>query len=56
MTIKPAQHIFVALDTSDLTHALDLAQMLKGRVGGVKIGKEFFEVRLFKIKLVSNVR
>ena len=40
--IKPAQHIFVALDTSDLAHALDLAKMLKGRVGGVKIGKEFF--------------
>ena len=42
MTTKPAQHIFVALDTSDLKHALKLAQMLKGRVGGVKIGKEFF--------------
>lgn len=42
LTIKPTQHIFVALDTIDLTHALDLAQMLKGRVGGVKIGKEFF--------------
>jgi len=42
VTIKPAQHIFVALDTSDLTHALDLAKMLKGRVRGVKIGKQFF--------------
>ena len=42
MTTKPAQHIFVALDTSDLKHALKLAQMLKGRIGGVKIGKEFF--------------
>ena len=42
MTNKSAQHIFVALDTSDLTRALDLAKMLKGRIGGVKIGKEFF--------------
>ena len=42
MPIKPAQHIFVALDTSDLIHALKLARMLKGRIGGVKIGKEFF--------------
>ncbi|HIN76634.1 MAG TPA: orotidine-5'-phosphate decarboxylase, partial [Rhodospirillales bacterium] len=42
VTTKPAQHIFVALDTSDLMHALKLAQMLKGRIGGVKIGKEFF--------------
>ena len=42
MTTKSAQHIFVALDTSNLEHALKLAQMLKGRIGGVKIGKEFF--------------
>ena len=42
MTIKPAQHIFVALDTSDLVHARKLARMLKVRIGGVKIGKEFF--------------
>ena len=42
MTTKSAQHIFVALDTSNLEHALKLAQILKGRIGGVKIGKEFF--------------
>ena len=42
MTNKSTQHIFVALDTRDLTHALDLAKMLKGRIRGVKIGKEFF--------------
>ena len=40
--IDPSQRIFVALDTSDLKHALDMARILKGRVGGVKIGKEFF--------------
>jgi len=34
--------IFVALDTTDLDHALSLASALQGLVGGVKLGKEFF--------------
>lgn len=34
--------IFVALDTTDLDHALSLATELQGLVGGVKLGKEFF--------------
>ncbi|MDA0306696.1 MAG: orotidine-5'-phosphate decarboxylase [Proteobacteria bacterium] len=34
--------IFVALDTTDLDHALSLATALQGLVGGVKLGKEFF--------------
>ena len=38
----PSQRIFVALDTTDLGRAVELAQSLKGFVGGVKIGKEFF--------------
>ena len=42
MSIEPAKRIFVALDTTDLCQGLDLVRMLKGRVGGIKIGKEFF--------------
>jgi len=36
------QRIFVALDTTDVGRAVELARGLKGSVGGVKIGKEFF--------------
>lgn len=38
----PWERIFVALDTTDVGHAADLANGLKGSVGGVKVGKEFF--------------
>ncbi len=38
----PWQRIFVALDTTDVGHAVELAGGLKGSVGGVKVGKEFF--------------
>ena len=40
--IKPFERIFVALDTPDINHALSLAKSLKGLVGGIKLGKEFF--------------
>ena len=40
--MKPYERIFVALDTPDIKKALDLAQSLKGLVGGIKLGKEFF--------------
>lgn len=40
--LHPSQRIFVALDTTDLGRAVELAQGLKGSIGGVKIGKEFF--------------
>ncbi len=40
--MKPSDRIFVALDTVDLDRALALGQSLKGLVGGVKLGKEFF--------------
>lgn len=39
---NPCERIFVALDTTDLGRAVELAQGLKGSVGGVKVGKEFF--------------
>ena len=42
MTLKPEHRIFVALDTADLDLGLELARALKGLVGGMKIGKEFF--------------
>ncbi len=34
--------IFVALDTTDLHHAASLAREVRGLVGGVKLGLEFF--------------
>jgi len=34
--------VFCALDTTDVDRAASLAQSLKGHVGGLKIGKEFF--------------
>ncbi len=40
--LKTSNPIFVALDTTDLTHAVDLAGALAGTVGGVKLGLEFF--------------
>ena len=40
--MDPHQRIFCALDTADLTRALDVALTLKNAVGGFKLGKEFF--------------
>jgi orotidine-5'-phosphate decarboxylase len=40
--VKPSDRIFVALDTTDLEGALTLGRNLKGLIGGVKVGKEFF--------------
>lgn len=40
--MDPHQRIFCALDTADLTKALDMASALKDAVGGFKLGKEFF--------------
>ena len=43
MTVTtPAERIFCAIDTTDLDAALALAEALRGRVGGIKLGKEFF--------------
>lgn len=39
---QPHERIFIPLDTPDLDRALEIATSLKGLVGGVKIGKEFF--------------
>ncbi|MEG3620059.1 orotidine-5'-phosphate decarboxylase [Magnetovibrio sp. PR-2] len=39
---QPSDRIFVALDTTDVGRAVELANGLKGQVGGVKLGKEFF--------------
>ena len=40
--LTPAERIFCAIDTTDLNQAIELAQALKGAVGGFKLGKEFF--------------
>lgn len=42
MTNAAAQKIFCALDTTDVDHAVGLAQALKGTIGGIKLGLEFF--------------
>lgn len=42
LIMKPTERIFVAIDTPDMERALELAGMLKGLVGGFKVGKEFF--------------
>ncbi len=39
---KPADRVFVALDTPDMDGALSLAGSLSGLVGGIKLGKAFF--------------
>jgi orotidine-5'-phosphate decarboxylase len=39
---SPHEYIFVPLDTPDLNQALEITNNLKGLIGGVKIGKEFF--------------
>jgi orotidine-5'-phosphate decarboxylase len=40
--LKARERILVALDTPDLTRAAAISEDLKGLVGGMKIGKEFF--------------
>ena len=40
--LSASEHIFIPLDTSDIDEALQISKSLKGLVGGVKIGKEFF--------------
>ena len=42
MKAKSMDKIYVALDTVSLEEAQSLARLLKGKVGGVKLGKEFF--------------
>src|SRR5471032_2609532 len=39
MTANP---VYVALDTTDLDYARQLAERLRGHVGGLKLGLEFF--------------
>ncbi|MCW5700098.1 MAG: orotidine-5'-phosphate decarboxylase [Rhodospirillales bacterium] len=40
--MKASDRIFVALDTVDVERAVALSEQLRGAIGGVKIGKEFF--------------
>jgi orotidine-5'-phosphate decarboxylase len=41
-TLPFSNPVFVALDTTDLDHARQLAARLQGSVGGLKLGLEFF--------------
>ena len=41
-TLPSSNPVFVALDTTDLDHARQLAARLRGSVGGLKLGLEFF--------------
>ncbi len=40
--LRPADRVFVALDTADVERAVSLAASLAGLVGGIKLGKAFF--------------
>ncbi len=40
--MTPKERILVPLDTSNVADAAELAARLKGYVGGIKLGKEFF--------------
>jgi len=40
--MKPSDRIFCALDTTETASAVALAKKLRGTVGGVKLGLEFF--------------
>jgi len=40
--MRPQDRLLIALDTTDVRAASDLAGQLKGLVGGIKLGKEFF--------------
>ena len=40
--IRTVNPIYVAIDTPDLAAAVDLARALRGAVGGLKVGLEFF--------------
>ena len=42
MTNSAAERIFCALDTTDVEQAVALASALKGTIGGIKLGLEFF--------------
>ncbi len=42
MTGENFRRVFVALDTTDLDVALQVCRAVEGKVGGVKLGKEFF--------------
>lgn len=42
---SPKDRIFVPLDTPEVSVALDLAEQLRGRVGGLKLGKEFLSAQ-----------
>ena len=41
-SLSPSDRIFVALDTKDIQQAKAWASQLRGRLGGVKLGLEFF--------------
>lgn len=40
--LQTANPIFCALDTTDLAHAVQIGEAVRGSVGGLKIGLEFF--------------
>jgi orotidine-5'-phosphate decarboxylase len=40
-----ANPVFVAIDTPDLDYALELAERVRGHVGGIKLGLEFFNAQ-----------
>ena len=61
MKAESMDRIYVALDTVSLEKAQSLARLLKGKVGGVKLGKEFFSAhgpaggKHYKQRRVANL-
>lgn len=41
-SVRTSNPVFVALDTADLDYAHQLAERVRGKVGGLKLGLEFF--------------
>jgi len=50
--MQPHERIYVAVDTNDVSKALSLAEALKGKVGGFKIGLEFITSVIVKLAVL----
>ncbi len=54
MTMLTQERIFVALDTNDPAKALGWAELLRGKVGGFKIGLEFITAMFAQLMITRD--
>ena len=54
--MEPKDRIYVAIDTNDVKKALDLVEKLSGKVGGFKLGLEFFTSVLIQLWLDASLQ